>query len=319
MTAPPPQGPPNAPFSPVQAPASQPPSPAANQPAVADLDLESLGRSKGVSVGLTIGASLGTLVVGVLLGALLFSGGSAQPAEQPSASAMASASAAPPPEPEPPPKTQTELAVEGDEAAIKALEAKTPRERTAAETLALFRSEPAVKDKKLQEMARKIKLVKAFGESEDTKKKIMGFVQDDYFSVRALEILAELPGPIGPDYLYKVSTMGGRSYKETRQLAEDLLLSKDVYEKASDALKITLELQATVSAEEKDCSKALKNLKTAQADADQRIFRWINKLNSKRGCGSTKLEDCWKCLRDKDNKKALSDAISLARKNKPPL
>jgi putative heme degradation protein len=123
---------------------------------------------------------------------------------------------------------------------------------------------------------------------------------------------------MGADYLYKVQRMPG-SYKVTKQLALELLHSKDVYDKASDALKVVLDMNQELDKEERDCQKMLKLLLRAQADADTRAFSPIASLNSKRGCGDNKLKDCWDCLRDGDGKKALADAIKLARKNKAPL
>ena len=102
------------------------------------------------------------------------------------------------------------------------------------------------------------------------------------------------------------------------ELTLDLLLSKDIYGKASDALKIVLDMDQALQADSKDCPGMIKLLVRAQADADTRAFRPIASLNGKRGCGDNKLQDCWECLRDGEGKDALNDAIKLARKNKAP-
>ncbi len=267
----------------------------------------------------TIGGTLGGLAVGALLGGLLFSGNSdskAVASASASAPPPAASSAAPPP---PPPKSLAERAEEGDAKAIKELQGKPTGERTGAETIALFRADLAQKRKAMEEIAHKTELVAAFGKSDDTQKKIMSAVKDPRQSTATLEILAALPGPIGPDYLYKVYKMRGRRNKTTKQLAFDLLHSKDVYDKASDALKITLDMNDALDAEEKDCQKMIKLLVRAQADADTRAFSPIAALNRKRGCGDNKLKDCWACLRDGEGKEALRDAVNLARKNKAPL
>lgn len=255
--------------------------------------------------------------MGTVLGGLVFSGGGS---EAPVASASVSApappaSSGPPP---PPPKSLAELASEGDQEAVKKLEAKSAKERTGAEVIALFRADLSQKRATMEELARKTELVAAFGKSDETQKKVFAAVKDPRQSVATLEILAALPGPIGPDYLYKVHRMRGR-YKVTKQLAHDLLHSKDVYEKASDALKVVLDMNQALDAEEKDCSKMQELLVRAQADADTRAFSPIAQLNRKRGCGDNKLSDCWPCLREGDGKKALSEAVKLARKNKAPL
>lgn len=293
------------------------PSQAAPSQAAPALDLEGLGKPKGVPVPVMIGATLSALIVGGVLGGVVLSGG-----EQAKAAPPASASTpAPPPAssapPAPAPKSLVELAIEGDKSAFDKLEAKPLHERTGAETIALIRGDLALKRKQLEELARKTELVEAFGRSEDTQGKFMAAVKDPPQATTTLEILAGLPGPIGPDYLYKVYKMRGR-YEETRQLALDLLHSKDVYEKASDALKVVLDMYQELRKDEKDCAKMLKLLVRAQADADTRAFSPIAALNSKRGCGDNKLEDCWACLRSGEGKEALAEAVKLARKNKAP-
>lgn len=309
MSAPPPQYPGIAP----QAPPPQP----STAPAAAELDLEGLGKPKGVPVPVTIGGAVGGLAIGAVLGGLLLSGGG-----DAEAAASASVSAPPPPAssgpPPPPPKSLAERAAEGDAGAVKELTGKPLTERTGEETLALFRADLAEKRKVMEELARKTELVPAFGKSDETQGKIMAAVKDPRQSTMVLEVLAGIKGPIGPDYLYKVYKMRGR-HEVTEQLALDLLNSKDVREKASDALKIALDLEKAVQEEQKDCPGMIKLLVRAQADADTRVFSPIAKLNSKRGCGKTKLEDCWPCLRDDEGKKALRDAVQLARKNKAPL
>ena len=294
---------------------SAPPQAAPSEAAPA-LDLEGLGKAKGVPVPVMIGATLSALIVGGVLGGVVLAGG-----EQTEAAPSVSVSAPPPPAssapPPPPAKSLTELAIEGDKSAFEKLQAKPLDQRTGAETIALFRGDLALKRKQLEELARKTELVEAFGKSDDTQRKFMAAVKDPRQATATLEILAALPGPIGPDYLYKVYKMRGR-HEETEQLALDLLHSKDIYEKASDALKVVIDMNQELDKEQKDCQKMLKLLVRAQADADTRAFSPIAALNSKRGCGDNKLEDCWACLRDGEGKEALSDAVKLARKNKAP-
>lgn len=321
MSAPPPhQFPPGAPTEAPAAPASLPQPPPASQAAPAeDLDA-ALGKPKGVPVAVMIAATFGSLAVGTALGALVLGGGS----EDSHAAASASVSAAPAPvassppaAPPPPPKSLAEKASDGDKAALKELEGKARRERTGDETLALFRGELVQKRQTLEELARKTDLVAAFGKSDETQKAFMDAVKDPRQTATALEVLAKMAGPMGPDYLYKVYRASPKS-SLAEQLALDLLMSKDVYAKASDALKVVIEMDQALHAEQKDCPGMIKLLVRAQADADTRAFRPIASLNGKKGCGETKLEDCWACLRDGEGKAALNDAIKLARKNKAP-
>lgn len=323
MSAPPPhQFPPGGPTEPPAAPTSlaEPgPAPASQATPADDLD-SALGKPKGVPLAVTIAATLGSLAVGTALGALVLGGDSNESPTVASASASAlpapMVSAAPPPPP-PPPKSLSEKASDGDKAALKELEGKARRERTGEEALAVFHGDLAQKRQALEELARKTDLVAAFGKSEDTQKAFMDAVKDPRQTAATLEVLAKMAGPMGPDYLYKVYRASPKS-SLAEQLALDLLLSKDIYAKASDALKVVIEMDQAIHAEKKDCAGMIKLLVRAQADADTRAFRPISSLNNKRGCGETKLEDCWQCLRDGEGKGALADAIKLARKNKAP-
>lgn len=295
------------------------PPPVSQATPAEDLDT-ALGKPKGVPVAVMIAATLGSLAVGTALGALVLGGGTEE--SHAAASAAVSASPAPvvsaaPPPPPPPPKSLAEKASEGDRAALKELEGKAKRERTGDETLAVFRGELMQKRRALEELARKTDLVAAFGKSEDTQKAFMDAVKDPRQTAATLEVIAKMAGPMGPDYLYKVYRASPKS-SLAEQLAIDLLMSKDIYGKASDALKVVVEMDQALQAEQKDCPGMIKLLVRAQADADTRAFRPIASLNGKRGCGDTKLEDCWQCLRDGEGKDALADAIKLARKNKAP-
>jgi len=269
-----------------------------------------------------IAATIGSLGVGTALGALVLGGGGeashAAASASVSAAPVAAASSAPAAPPPPPPKSLSEKASEGDGAAFKELKGKPQRERTGEETLALFRGELVQKKQALEELARKTDLVAAFGKSDETQKAFMDAVKDPRQTAATLEVLAKMSGAMGPDYLYKVYRASPRG-SLAEQLAIDLLLSKDIYGKASDALKVVVDMDQALSAEQKDCPAMIKLLVRAQADADTRAFRPIASLNSKKGCGDNKLADCWECLRDGEGKDALNDAIKLARKNKAPL
>src|SRR5262249_7465252 len=96
---------------------------------------------------------------------------------------------------------------------------------------------------------------------------------------------------LGPDLLYEVvASPKGRT--ETAQLAEDLLAAKEVRDKASPALALTLDLRAAQQCED---YKAL--LPRAAEVGDRRAIPTLAKLTSKKGCGDTKRDDCFECLR----------------------
>lgn len=277
-----------------------------------------MGRSQGIAKPVVVGLTLGALLIGGVLGGLFFSGSDEVEAEVvASASApVASASAKPPP---PPPKKSTaERATLGDEDAIKALEAKAAQERTGEETIALYLAPLVKKRAALEEIGRKTELLPSFGLTDKNQKKIMGYVKNPHLMVDALRMLASLPNAVGADYLNDIARTR-RLKGETRELARQLLHSKEVREHTSDALKILFALEKATDAEEKNCSEMLKLLKVADADADRRSFRTLASLNRRRGCGDTKREDCWECLREGEGKKQLRFAVAASQKTKAPL
>jgi hypothetical protein len=75
-------------------------------------------------------------------------------------------------------------------------------------------------------------------------------------------------------------------------------------------LLVALDLFAT-----EDCEKVKKILERAVEHGDKRALTPIVPLYKKNGCGETKRDDCWACLREGD---AIKDAVEAARKRSPP-
>ena len=260
---------------------------------------------------LAIAAVFGLIVGGALtaIGMVLFQ--SPPRAAKPAASASAK-SAAPPPSASASAKPELspiERAAQGQKDAVAELEKMPREERTAEQDLALASARAVDKRKQIDELGRKIKLVPKLGRDRNTKKKLEELAADREVGNDALAMLSKLPGPVGPDLLYMIWTRTSRK-TDTTELAEQLLYSKDVRPKASDALSVALDLRV-----EDDCDKMKKLLERAQDKADRRSVVPIVHLNVKRGCGPKKTDDCWACLRKTT---LVKDALKAASRNAPP-
>lgn len=253
--------------------------------------------------GLVVGGAL-TAIAMVLLRA-------PSPAPRP----LASASARPEPPPSasasaaPPELTLEQRAAKGEKDAVAEL-SKMPREqRTAEQDLALASARRVDKEKQIDALGRKIKLVQKFGRAHATKKKIEKLADDREVGNEMLAMLAKLPGPAGPDLLYSVWAHTHRK-TDTTALAEELLYSKDVRPKASEALSLALDLR-----NETDCKKMKKLLERAKEKGDRRSVVPIVHLNAKHGCGPKKRADCWACLRKTT---LVKDAFKEVSRRKAP-
>jgi hypothetical protein len=186
---------------------------------------------------------------------------------------------------------------------------KPREERTSAETIAIAEFESDTKRREIHALGKE--LLEHPELANDPKKLLVlkaAVYQRDTWLV-ALEAMAALPGPVGPDLLYR-SWTATKARTDATKLAEELVYSKDVRSKASEALSIALDLRA---AETCEASKAL--LPRATEHGDHRSLGELARLLQTRGCGPKKLDDCNACLREGS---ALDDAIAAAKKRTPP-
>lgn len=258
-------------------------------------------------LGITLPIALG---IGVLIGMLVFGSHPAPPAP---------AASAPPPSAEPapsaaPPMTLPERAASGDYKALDELKQKAADARTPEETLALARGRSHNKGAALEGFAKEIKKNPDLLKSHDQLQRLRDFLADRETANQAAEVIVDLPGAIGPDLLFEAT--GSKNPRDTAQLAEDLLASKEVREKASPALAVTLDLQRA-----KECDEFKNLLPKVGEQGDRRALPSLIKLANKRGCGDSGKDDCYACIRDLDkDKKAvdLGDAITAAKRRAPP-
>jgi hypothetical protein len=255
-------------------------------------------------------AALGGLAVGAALAASLAfalgerAAGSPSPARtgQPTLTVAASASANPS-------DTAPDRGREDEAQTLSEIEKRPDRERTAAETLALASAQAKRKREQIEELGRKMKLVPKLGYQKETVDEVKKLARDREVGNEALRTLSELPGEVGPDLLHAIWTSTPRKTDST-ELAEQLLYAKDMRPKASKALGVALDLRR-----EEDCEKVKALLQTAIEHGDRRSVSPILRLNSKRGCGPKKLDDCWPCLRKTE---LVKEALKEASRRPPP-
>ncbi len=272
----------------------------------------------GVSWVVVVVASLLSLAAGAALGALVFADTSAAEvveAEPATAAPEPSVTAEPPPEPKKPEKSVLQLAAEGEKDAIKQLQAKPLAERSVEDNVALAKARIAGKRFEISEIARKTELVPAYGKDRDTLRNVLNFAKDREVAIDLLQMLTTLPGEQGPDHLYRLSS-SRLVPQEISELAEKMLLSSEVRQKASPALEILLKFKLLAEADEKDCPAVAKLLEEAKTVADRRIYGEMKSVYGKRGCGVNKAEDCWACLRKPD---LVKEAIPEIRPRLAPM
>jgi len=233
------------------------------------------------------------------------------PAVAESASAVPAASAPPrasaavdEPSPEPERFNANELAARGDKLAMAQLAERPAAERDVGQIVALASGRAVEKQRALEAIRDRAAKDAEFAASSELADQLKSAVADPDTSRTALRVMAQLPGSLGPDLLYSMSTSRRRPDAVT-QLAEDLLASKTVSAKASGALAVLLELKRVES-----CEQAKQALERASEQADRRAVSTIVRFGNKRGCGDDKSADCWPCLRDGDAVKAATRAAA---------
>lgn len=221
---------------------------------------------------------------------------------------------APPPPSASAPVTVVDKAAIGDFQALDQLKGKSPEQRTPEETLALARGRTHNKAAALEGFATEIKKDGDLLKKPDQLQRLRDFLADRETATQAAEVVIGLPGTLGPDLLYETTT--GKTKSETGQLAEDLLATKAVREKASPAVLVAVDLKRSES-----CDAAKELLPRIAEQGDRRMLPLLGKLVSKRGCGPAKLDDCYECLRPLDKEKDamnLGKAIKAASKRPAP-
>ncbi len=258
-------------------------------------------------LGILLPASIGA---GIAIGAYTF--GSPHPSAAPVASVEKPK--CPPVPTVPVPVTLVDRAIAGDYQALDALKAKAPADRTVEETLALWRGKAHNKSAALEGFNKEIKKNADVLSDKSQLSRLKDFLNDRETTNQAAAVIVDLPGTLGPDLLYEAAT--ARKPGETGELADELLETKQVRDKASPALLLALDLKKSTQCED---FKAL--LPRAAEQGDRRSVPLLFKLTKKHGCGDNKLGDCYECLRPLEKDKTAIDlgkALKAALKRPAP-
>lgn len=205
-----------------------------------------------------------------------------------------------------------ERVIRGEAGAYETLNQKAETERSVADALALAKGRAHVELEHLSRLRRDIETGKASVADEGTREKLLGFMTDSRTAPEALALLAELPGPEGPDLLYEIWT-GTKRSNDTTQLAHELLYKPEIRKRASESLGVALDLRA-----EPECESIPEILSRAKTHADWRSLHLLGKLLVVKGCGSQGFRDCYPCLRIAQHEASIGEAIQAVRQRPRP-
>jgi hypothetical protein len=192
----------------------------------------------------------------------------------------------------------------------RALEAKPSESLSVRELVLLNRGKALQKREQVRQLAEKLKAQPDLLKDSATQAELLHFATDPDTSTEALAALAQTASPIGPDLLFELWTRPSTP-RATAEFAHTLLMSRDVRGSASPALNVALELRSAAT-----CEAFQAALPRAQSDGDRRALAPLAKLNSRRGCGEKKNEDCYACLRSQ-TKELMATAKALKARSAP--
>lgn len=252
-------------------------------------------------------------------------------ASVPSSEATATAATTPPSTPKPADAATAagtgslvERARGGDASALAALEQKKPADRSVEEALGLATGKMAQATAASAKLRARLAADPGLAKDPKVIADLRKFAQEPATSRDALAAMAAIPGPLSADLLYEAWTSTAER-SETTELAQALLMSREVRAKASPALAVALDLRDALDLREGEtCDANAKILPRAIEVGDKRAFAPLSRLLRHNGCGPTKRDDCYACLREGDLlKKALTTVKlrrepELVRRDAPP-
>ncbi len=222
------------------------------------------------------------------------------PAKAPPHAAQPTESAAAPANRQEPKKELTPLqrAAAGDAKALETLKRTPASERTAAQLIAIARGDNAQALSDLQKLTQDLKASENAPGGEALKP-LLARLKDPELSREAVAALAELPGARPADAIYE-AWVGTRARTPTTELAEALLYTEELLEKASPALRIALKLRQAET-----CDEYAELLPSAEKNADRRSVRLLSRVYRN-----------WKC--STKVRIAARDAMLSARRRRAP-
>ncbi len=193
---------------------------------------------------------------------------------------------------------------------VSDLEGRSPDSLSSHELLLLAQVHAQKQSDAASQLRQRVEANAALGKDSATQIELLHEAADPRTARDALGAMAAVEPPIGADLLYEVWA-GTTERSDTTELARTLLYSTNLRGTASPALSVALELRSAETCEQ---FKAL--LPKALKEGDRRSLHPLTKLNSKRGCGAKKADDCYACLRDQ--KDELTATINATKSRRPP-
>lgn len=200
----------------------------------------------------------------------------------------------------------------GDIPSLVRLERTPLTARTPAHSLALAQGKVAARLNGLRELARRLQGRRELIRDPAIQQELLRYSRDPATALGTLEVLVAQRHPVALDLLFQIWT-GVPDRTPTTELAEELLSSRELRATASPALAVVMDLR-----EIERCDEALEVLERATQVADTRALRPLMRLNNKRGCGPKKTGDCFRCLRQREGRRALVAAADAATRRPAP-
>jgi hypothetical protein len=139
--------------------------------------------------------------------------------------------------------------------------------------------------------------------------KLREAASDPQAAPEALFAMTAVAGALGPDLIHSVASDQHLS-GETRKLAADLLGTKAVQARVSEALRVVLDLEQVQT-----CDQAEQVLGRVLEVGDRRALPGLRALYRNRGCGPQQADDCYPCLRKTP---LLNQSVAMVRQRRPP-
>jgi hypothetical protein len=196
------------------------------------------------------------------------------------------------------------------QATLSELEARPPESLSVSELLRVAEGRAQRRVSDARALGEKLDQDPALAADKSTQIELLRLARDSETAREALGALARLKSPLGADLLYEVWT-GTPVRTDSTELARALVNSADGRLQASPALLVALDLRAAQS-----CEAVKAVLPRALKDGDRRSLGPLTKLLGKRGCGPSKSEDCYACLRDQPDE--LTATLSAAKSRRAP-
>jgi hypothetical protein len=209
--------------------------------------------------------------------------------------------------PEPASGSLLDRARSGDEKALTTLEQKKPSDRSMDEALAVASGRIAQEHSTAAKLRARLAADPGLAKDPKILADLRRMGQDPDTSRDALAAMAALPGALSADLLYEAWTSTAERSNIT-ELAQSLLMGRDVRPKASPALAVALDLRQAET-----CEENAKIVDRAIEVGDKRAFAPLSRLLRQNGCGPTKKDDCYPCIRGSEQLKKALTAVKLRR------